>query len=235
MITPRLRALAARSRSDASAGDPAPADDAVAAGAVDPDSTQACDLCAEPVGPRHGHLVDLHERALRCVCRACAILFDRREAGGDHYRLVPDRVRPLEDFELSEMDWLALRIPVDLAFFFRSSAVGRVMALYPGPMGATESLLGLEHWERMEAGNPVLAEMDPDVEALLVNRTHGRREGWLVPIDACYELVALFRTHWKGLSGGREVWEAIDRFFEELHRRAASVPRSPPSSETREE
>ena len=59
------------------------------------------------------------------------------------------------------LDWLALRVPVDVAFFFHSSAAGRVVALYPGPMGATESLLGLEHWERMAPENPELGTWSP--------------------------------------------------------------------------
>lgn len=193
-----------------------------AAGAPMPSTgtAPACDLCSEPLGPRHAHLVDLREQALRCVCRACAILFDRQSAGGAHYRLVPDRVRLLEDFTLADMHWIALRIPVDLVFLFHSSAAGRVVALYPGPMGATESLLGLDHWERLVADNPALSEIEPDVEALLVDRTGGKRDGWIVPIDACYELTGLFRMRWKGLSGGTEVWEAIDEFFEDLRRRA---------------
>lgn len=208
--TPRLRALATRRRA-APAGEPEPAIGS---------REESCDLCAAPIGPRHGHLVDVEQRALRCACRPCSLLFEKPGAGGGRYRLVPDRVRLLEDFRLDEMDWLALRIPVDLAFFFYSSAAERVVALYPGPMGATESLLGLEHWERMEVRNPALAELEPDVEALLVDRTQGRRAGWLVPIDACYELVALFRTKWVGLSGGSEVWQAVEQFFEELARRA---------------
>lgn len=38
-------------------------------------------------------------------------------------------------------------------------------------------------------------------------------ECYLVPIDACYELVGLVRTHWRGFDGGQEVWDAIEAFF----------------------
>jgi hypothetical protein len=31
--------------------------------------------------------------------------------------------------------------------------------------------------------------------------------------------------HWRGLSGGREVWEEIDRFFENLKQRSRKVVR----------
>ena len=41
-------------------------------------------------------------------------------------------------------------------------------------MGATESLLGLEAWTALEEANPVLREMAPDTEALLVNRARER-------------------------------------------------------------
>jgi hypothetical protein len=44
-------------------------------------------------------------------------------------------------------------------------------------------------------------------------------------MDECYGLVGLIRTRWRGLSGGREVWEEIERFFEELRRRSKTVSR----------
>jgi hypothetical protein len=108
-----------------------------------------------------------------------------------------------------------------MAFFFRGSREGRVMAFYPSPMGPTESLLGLEAWRELEAADPQLLEMQDDVEALLVNRARGARQYWLVPIDDCYRLVALIRTRWRGLTGGREVWEELARFFDDLDETAA--------------
>ena len=61
-------------------------------------------------------------------------------------------------------------IPINMAFFFESSVEERVVAQYPSPAGATESQLPLDTWSGIVAENPVLAEMEPDVEALLVNR-----------------------------------------------------------------
>jgi Family of unknown function (DUF5947) len=184
---------------------------------------EQCDLCGESIPARHRHLIDVHDRRLLCACRPCSILFDHRGAGGGHFRLLPDRVRYVEGFRLDDMLWQSFRIPVDLAFFFHSSAADRVVAFYPAPIGATESLLELSAWDELVVGNPVLEELDPDVEALLVNRTRGARDHWLVPIDRCYELVGVIRTRWKGFGGGSEVWEEIDRFFEGLRRQAKVV------------
>jgi hypothetical protein len=66
--------------------------------------------------------------------------------------------------------------------------------------------------------------MESDVEALLVNRVaHARgsaqAEYYLVPIDECYKLVGIIRTHWRGLSGGTEVWQELGRFFTGLRNR----------------
>jgi hypothetical protein len=182
---------------------------------------ELCELCGAPVPPEHRHVLDLDKRDLLCACRACSLLFDRDAAGGGHYMLVPDRRFALEDFRLDDAVWERLSIPVDMAFFFRSSSEGRVMAYYPSPAGPTESLLGLEAWGDIEAANPVLAEMADDVEALLVNRAKGARRQWIVPIEDCYALVGLIRTRWRGFTGGDEVWQEIDGFFRALDARCA--------------
>lgn len=187
---------------------------------------ESCDLCNEPVPAEHRHLLNVSTREVMCACRACTILFDNEAASEGRYRLIPDRNLFLEDFEMGDAQWEGLRIPVDMAFFFYSAPAGRVVAFYPSPMGPTESLLKLSTWEELERRNPVLTGMERDVEALLVNRTKGAREHYLVPMDQCYGLVGLIRTHWRGLSGGREVWDEIDRFFEDLRKRSRTVARA---------
>ena len=183
-------------------------------------SEERCELCGTQLDASHRHLLDLSSRQLLCACRACSTLFDRRAAGGGHFRLVPDRCLRLDGFELSDEVWDELRIPVDMAFFFDSSAAERVMAFYPGAMGTTESHLSLSAWSQIEAANPVLGTMEADVEALLVNRVKGARRQWLVPIEDCYRLVAVIRTGWRGFTGGKEVWREIDEFFQTLDARA---------------
>jgi len=81
-------------------------------------------------------------------------------------------------------------------------------------------MLTLEAWWDIVQENPVLTEMESDVEALLVNRLDHAGEYYLAPIDKCYQLVGLIRSNWRGLSGGNEAWEKIRDFFAEL--RAAS-------------
>jgi hypothetical protein len=112
-----------------------------------------------------------------------------------------------------------------MAFFFHSSPVGRMVAMYPSPAGATESLLSLEAWNEIAHENPHLEKMEPDVEALLVNRIgHARgftkAEYYVLPIDQCYKLVGLIRSQWRGFSGGVEVWQQIGEFFGGLRNNA---------------
>lgn len=180
-----------------------------------------CDLCGEAVGREHRHLLDIPSRQLLCACRACTILFDQAAAGAGARRLIPTRYRAIPDFQITDAEWDSLQIPVNMAFFTTNSVVGRVQALYPSPAGPTESLLHFDTWEEVRRRNPVVQEMAPDVEALLIYRLRQAREQYLVPIDECYRLVGLIRMGWKGLSGGREVWQEIERFFAALKARTA--------------
>jgi hypothetical protein len=175
---------------------------------------ERCDLCGAAIAADHRHLLEVASRELMCTCRPCSILFDRRAASQGRYKLVGDRRLVLSDFVLDDVMWEDLRLPVDIAFFIRTAE--RVQAFYPSPMGATESLLDLDAWQALEEANPVLRTLEPDVEALLVNRSRGARQQWIVPIDECYALVGLMRTQWRGLTGGTEVWRALAEFFDRL-------------------
>jgi hypothetical protein len=110
-----------------------------------------------------------------------------------------------------------------VAFFFVNSSIERVAAFYPGPAGATESLLPLDTWDELAIGHAELATLLPDVEAFLVRaeRGAGEAECVLVPIDACYELVGRLRMLWRGFDGGREAHQALDDFFAEVRARAS--------------
>lgn len=183
-----------------------------------------CELCAAPIPAEHRHLFEPAVREPRCACRPCALLFDHPPAAEDRYRLVPDRRWYLKDFALDDATWEALEIPVQMAFAWRDSSEGRTVIRYPGPAGAVEAATAPDAWASVEAANPVLRHLAPDVEALLVNRTGGARDHWLVPIDDCFTLVAVLRSRWKGLAGGQDVWNEVGAFFTELRRRAKPVP-----------
>jgi hypothetical protein len=193
----------------------------VSSGSEDVRAGERCDLCTEAIAPDHGHLVDLGARTLLCACRGCYLLMCSDGAGGERYRAVPDRYLAFPGLQLTPGQWESLQIPVGVAFFFRNSVLGRVAAFYPGPAGATESELPLETWEDLALVHPALRGMEPDVEAFLV-RCHrgGETECFVVPIDACYELVGLMRQHWRGFDGGSDAHQAIDTFFRGVRSRA---------------
>lgn len=191
------------------------------AGAQTAAAIERCELCATVILSEHRHLLDTAARRLVCACRACVVLFDGASSAGRTYRLIPDRVRLLApDRAVADLFWAELAVPVDLAFFFFDTVAGRTVALYPGPMGATESQLSLDAWTSLAAADPALRGLATDVEALLVNRTRGRVEHWIVPIDVCYTVAGLIRSHWKGLGGGDVVWAKLDGFFERLRANA---------------
>jgi hypothetical protein len=205
-----------------------------------------CELCSAELADDHSHLVELSSRRLCCACEPCAILFsnsapltlpsppvgrvDIKESplplGGEgkvrgaKYRRVPRRVQFLTDFRLTDVQWEGLQLPINLAFFLHSTPAGRVIALYPSPAGATEALPPPDAWQDLVEDNPCLRELEPDVEALLVNRLGTAPEHYRVGVDACYALVGLVRTHWRGMSGGTAVWAEIGRFFASLKERS---------------
>lgn len=187
-----------------------------------PAATRQCELCALPLEEAHGHVVDTLDRRLLCTCYACGVLFAvpgesaaRFKAASRHYAALPE---PL----FSDAQWDALGIPIGLAFFFENAATGRIIAFYPGPAGATESQLPLDAWEDLRAREPLIASLLPDVEAALVYRPRGEAaRSYIVPIDVCYELVGLVRTHWSGVSGGETVQREIEAFFARIRERCA--------------
>ncbi len=199
-------------------------------------NAEPCELCSAALASQHQHLIEPEQRRLLCACDACAVLFSGQEdsnfpateVAGEpatpspsrqpRYRRVPRRVEFLADFQITDAEWDGLLIPIGMAFFFHSSPLDRVIALYPSPAGATESLLPLASWQDLVERNPLLLELKPDVEALLVNRLGGpgQHTYYRAPIDECYALVGLIRSRWRGLSGGTEVWQELAQFFARL-------------------
>lgn len=188
---------------------------------------ERCEMCAEPVGDEHQHVVDIEGRQLMCVCRGCYLLFTDT-AATLRYRAVPNRYLAFPDLALDRRVWERLQIPVGLAFFFHNSSLGRTVAFYPGPAGATESELDLQAWNDIRGADPRVDRLAADTEALLVripDIPDATPRGYLVPIDACYEFVGRLRMLWHGFDGGSKAHDFVDGFFTLLDQRAPAVPR----------
>ncbi|HZM03493.1 MAG TPA: DUF5947 family protein [Candidatus Saccharimonadales bacterium] len=181
---------------------------------------EQCEFCSVPIAPIHRHLLETAKHKIICACDPCALRFESVVNG--RFKLVPRDARLLPNFCLTDGQWDAFALPINLTFFYRDTLAGKMVAMYPSPAGATESLLPADNWKALEADNPALAKMESDVEALLVNRIGAAREYFITPIDMCYELVGLIRMHWRGFTGGEKVWQEIDGFFAALREKTGA-------------
>lgn len=201
----------------------------------DPVVGERCEMCAEGIADEHQHVVNTESRVLMCTCRGCYLLFTDERAEL-RYRAVPDRYLSFPTLSAGAGEWDELQIPVGLAFLFQNSVQDRTIAFYPGPAGATESELPLDAWQRILAADPQLGHLRADVEALLVRGSDRGQEGfscYLVPIDACYELVGRLRSLWRGFDGGQEAHDAMDAFFAQVQARSRPAPPLPATTEER--
>jgi Family of unknown function (DUF5947) len=171
-----------------------------------------CDLCGVSIDAEHRHLLHLVDRRILCSCEPCFAL----RSGDAELRPAGTRVLRLEGFALDDDLWAKFQIPIALAFFLVRERRQGVVALYPSPAGATECELHLDAWDELAAANPVLAEIEPEVEALIVNRLSEPARYVVVPIDRCYELVGMIKSRWEGISGGRAIDDAVAEFFTAL-------------------
>ena len=191
---------------------------------------ERCDLCGGHLADPHTHVADIGRRRLLCACGSCATL---ESTGGTRQltsapaarplRSVPRRFAHSPSMMISAASWQSLEIPVDVAFFFINSSLARTVAFYPGPAGATESLLSLDAWAALADQCPWMKTLAPDVEGLLARKMGDDYRCFVVPIDTCYELVGRIRTHWVGLGGGEVVRKEIDGFFEAVRVRAGGL------------
>lgn len=177
---------------------------------------ERCDLCGGEVPEEHRHLLELEQRQILCACESCFAL----RSGDPQLKPTGRRIVWLQDFALPDELWAEFRIPIGLAFLFQSSVAGQVMAFYPSPAGATESELDLEAWGELVTANPILQTLEPDAEALIVNRMAEPAQFAIAPIDRCYALVGLVKLRWQGINGGSGLTEAIADYFAALREEA---------------
>ncbi|MGW1894534.1 DUF5947 family protein [Streptomyces sp. NPDC002004] len=189
-----------------------------------PPQQERCEMCGVALPDEaHRHLVDTEKRTLACACTPCAQLLAHPGTARGRFRAVPDRFLTDPDHRLDDNAWAVLQIPVGVAFFFHNAALDRLVALYPSPAGATESELEPPARRTLLDVSPLAEQLEPDVEALLVRRTDGHAECYLVPIDICYALVGRMRQLWQGFDGGAEARAALDAFFDDVRHRARSA------------
>jgi hypothetical protein len=196
---------------------------APAAAAPEARPVERCEMCGAEIADRHGHVVALDDRSLRCVCRPCYLLFIREGSGGGRFRGVPERYLTDPAHRLTDADWDLLGIPVTTAFFFVNSDLDRVIACYPSPAGATECLLDLSRWAELGRTHPLLLAPQADVEAVYVTRAGAGPEAFLIPIDACYALVGEVRLRWRGVDGGEAIRQVMTGFADNLRARSGDL------------
>lgn len=181
---------------------------------------EKCNFCGRVLSADHRHLVDLSAMKFMCTCEMCMITM----AESGIYKPLPQRHLQLEGFKMSDSLWSDFLIPVNMAFFVFSSGRNGTVAYYPAPTGATESKLKMEPWYQLVQLNPMLRDLTPDLEALLVNRLEAEGQYYIVPIDTCYKLIGMIRVTWKGIFGGKEVNDIIGQFFSDLKERSVRCP-----------
>ena len=148
-----------------------------------------------------------------CTCRPCYLLFSRPGRGP----ALPGRAGPLRRVAASRWPRLGrlCRSRSALAFFFRNSTLGRMVAFYPGPAGATESRAAARRLGPDRGGEPAARPTSPRRRgaAGARRRTAATAQCHLVPIDACYELVGQLRRCGAASTAARRRTTAIDAFF----------------------
>ena len=181
---------------------------------------EKCELCAAPLAGEHDHLLE-GSRRLVCACGACARLFPGKTSaprgegeGGARYRFVARRASRLA-LVLPEALWNRLDVPIGVAFFV-PGANGSARAIYPGAAGAVEAPVPREGWAALVAACPVAGELEPDVEALLVDRTGEEPRTFRVSIDLAFELAGILRRTWRGISGGEAARGGLEEFLSRL-------------------
>lgn len=187
---------------------------------------EACEMCGSAIDASHDHVARVGSRDLLCVCRACRLLFAHDGATSGKYRPISDRFQGGDAYALTELEWARLGIPVRMAFFVVDSQRRTPVGFYPSPGGVVEAAVDADAWTGIPRAPAVFAELAPDVEAWLVDgRGRDHFEGWLVPLDACYELVAYVRLHWAGFDGGEVARAHVDAFFDSVRARSPAPDR----------
>jgi len=182
-----------------------------------------CDRCRTVLHRQHRHVIELDAHRLLCACNACAAEVERSVLGP--CRLIPESVRSAPEWAPSWERWDSFGMPLRLGFFLWLSRLARWVAVAPSPIGAVDVAVPSSAWSAYLQESGIARQVRPDVEAVLVRGAGGGPlEAYVVPLDLCYELVALVRQTWHGIDGGDAARQELDRYFERLQRRSTEVP-----------
>lgn len=177
-----------------------------------------CEGCDGVLALSHHHVVDVQGH-LRCVCAACAARLPSSEPA--RFRAVGTRVLSDPRLQVDAAEWEAIGVPLPFGFVTYHTPTHRWVARAPTPTGPLERVVDPQGWLSLAGRTPLVAQIRPDVEALLVG---GRPtpQAWLAPIDACYELQGYVRRHWRGAQGAAG-WLVLDTFFDRLRATSQTI------------
>lgn len=188
---------------------------------------EECELCSCAIAVDHEHLLEPEARRVFCACASCASALSQGELRGARYLRVQRRATRLAGLSIDDATWSELGVPVGLVYFTTKGRSGEVVATFPGRSGIIESFVPLKAWNALERRFPVLKDVRPDVEALLVRRTSRHQAYYQASVDHCYELAQLLRG--AEASGSWPELAAVQAFFDRLDEEAGESPPSPRS------
>ena len=191
-----------------------------------PGAGERCEMCAEPIADEHEHVVDLARRSAACAPAGratCCSPTDGAAAGATGR--CPTATAPFADCTLPA--GTTLQIPVGAGVLLPQLGAGPDGRVLPGP--------GRGHRVRAAARRlgPVVGRQPAagDARARRRGAAGARRAAtagsscYLVPIDACYELVGQLRTLWRASTAARRRTRRSTPFFDAGRRSAAESPR----------
>ena len=169
-------------------------------------------MCSVPIPADHRHLLHVEERRDRLHLRDLPRALRRRgrvPADGQPHRLAR-RARALGRAlgVVPDPDRPRVLLPLEHGRADGDGGSSRSTRARPARPSASSTSAP---WEQLVAANPVLEGLEPDAEALIVNRLGAARQHAIVPIDECYRLVGLVRVSWEGISGGTAHGDAVAR------------------------
>jgi len=197
-----------------------------AAGGARARSRSGASFCGQLLPARHSHVVHIERRNLLCACRPCFLLFSSAGAAGGKVKAVPEEVFDLGEGVFSQAQWTGCRSR-SISRSSSSTALSAAPWFSIPARREPPSRCCRSNVEELVREHPRLATLSQDVEALLAWQRSETSDqpsaAFIVPIDACYELVGIVRRTWKGFHGGEEAWQAIAAFFSALRARASTA------------